>query len=292
MIAITGTNGKLGQAIVAALRDRVSPQQVRLTARTPEKLSKAKSLGFDVARADYDDPASMEKSFAGIEALMLISGMGPNDVRIANHRAAIDAAKKVGCRKVIFTSFINPVPQTKFVWAIPHIDTEAYLKASGLSYVILRDNQYCSNLDSLLVKAIETGIFAVPGASGKVAYITHQDIAAAIIGVMTGKGQDNRIYELTGPEAFNAYDIAAVMSESLNRKITAVEATYDDFAAYFRSIGMPEFVVEGMLSMYAASGAGEYSAISNDVTMLAGRPPVSLREYIKDFVMANTASNQ
>jgi NAD(P)H dehydrogenase (quinone) len=284
MIAITGTNGKLGQAIVAELQDHIPPEQVRLTARTPEKLGNYRSLGFGVIQADYNDPGSMEKAFTGVETLMLISSTGPNEVRIANHRAAIDASKKAGVRRIIFTSFINPVPQTRFIWAIPHIDTEAYLKASGLAYVILRDNQYCSNLDSLLAKAIETGIYAVPGAAGKVAYITHQDIAAAITGVLTGKGQDNKIYELTGPEAFNAYDIAAVMSESLNRKITAVDASYDDFASYFRSVGMPEFVIEGMLSMYAASGAGEYSAISNDVALLSGHRPTSLREYVKNFV--------
>jgi NAD(P)H dehydrogenase (quinone) len=284
MIAITAANGRLGQAIMRATQNHIPAQQVRLTARTPEKLEDFLRQGFDVARADYDDPKGMEKAFSGIETLMLISGAGPNEIRIANHRAAIDAAKKAGVSRVIYTSFINPVPQSKFIWALPHVDTEAYLKASGLTYVILRDNQYAANVDSLLSKAKESGIYAVPGADGKVAYITHQDISAAIVGVMTGKGHDNKIYELTGPEAFNAYDIAAVLSEALNRKITAVEAPFKDFEAYFRSIGMPDFVVEGMLSMYAASGAGEYSAVSNDVATLAGRPPQSLREYIKNFV--------
>jgi len=40
-----------------------------------------------------------------------------------------------------------------------------------------------------LAKAKETGIFASPGAVGKVACIIHQDIAGAIVGVMASDGR-------------------------------------------------------------------------------------------------------
>jgi NAD(P)H dehydrogenase (quinone) len=284
MIAITAANGTLGQAVMAEFQKQISPLQVRLTARNIEKLCDIASLGFDVARADYDDPVSMEKAFRSIDTLLLISGTDPNELKIANHRAAIDAAITAGVRRVVYTSFTNPVPGSKFIWATPHVDTEAYLMGSGLTYVILRDNQYASNLDSLLAQAIETGVFAIPGANGKVAYITHQDIAAAIVGVLTGSGQDNKIYELTGPQAFNAYDIAEVLSQALNREIAVVDAPLESFATYFRSVGMPEYVVKGLVSIYAASGADEYAKVSNDISMLTGRPATSLREYINNFI--------
>lgn len=284
MLAITAANGKLGQAVIAELQKIVAPANVRLTARSTEKLGDLNSLGFEVARADYDDPASMEKAFSGIETLLLISGAGPNEVRIANHRAAIDAAKKAGVKRVVYISFTNPVPGSKFIWAAPYVDAEAYLKASGLIYIILRDNQYALNLDSLLAQAKESGVFAIPGATGKVAYITHQDVASAIVAVLTGKGQDNTIYELTGPEAFNADDIAKVLSAELGKRISVIDATLDSFKEFFRSIGMPEFVVEGLSSIYVASGAGEYSEVSNDVNLLTGKPATSLRDYIRSYL--------
>ena len=283
MLAITAANGKLGHAVIAELQKNVAPAIVRLTARSTEKLGDLNSLGFEVARADYNDPASMEKAFSGIETLLLISGAGPNEVRIANHRAAIDAAKKAGVKRVVYTSFTNPVPGSKFILAAPYVDTEAYLKASGLTYIILRDNQYASNLDNLLAQAKESGIFAIPGANGKVAYITHEDIAAAIVGALTGKAKDNSIYELTGPESFDAHDIAKALSQELSKEIVVVDATLDSFAEFFRSISMPEFLVEGLTSIYAASAAGEYASVSNDVTILAGRPATSLRDYIRSY---------
>ena len=285
MLAITAANGKLGQAVIAELQKlKIAPSNVRLTARSTEKLGDLNIHGFDVERADYDDPASMEKAFAGIDTLLLISSAGPNEARIANHRSAIDAAKKVGVKRIVYTSFTNPTPESKFIWAAPHVDSEAYLKASGLTYIILRDNQYALNLDSLLAQAKESGVFAIPGATGKVAYITHQDVASAIVAVLTGKGQDNTIYELTGPEAFNADDIAKVLSAELGKKISVIDATLDSFKEFFRSIGMPEFVVEGLSSIYVASGAGEYSEVSNDVNLLTGKPATSLRDYIRSYL--------
>jgi len=283
MIAITAATGRLGQAVIAELQKRTPAAQVRLTARSVDRLASWESQGFDIARADYDDPASMETAFAGIETLLLISGAGPNEARIANHRAAVDAAKKAGVRRIVYTSVVNPTPASRFVWAIPHIDTEAYLKASGLEYVILRDNQYAANLDGPLAQTRETGVFAIPGAGGKVAYVSHEDVAAAIAGALTGKAETNAVYELTGSEAFDAEDIAAVLSDALGKPIKAVEAAPEEFAAYFRSINLPEFVVEGLVSLYAASGAGEYAAVTNDAARLAGRPAGSLRDYIARF---------
>lgn len=284
MIAITAATGRLGQAVINEFRRRGLQAGVRLTARSPEKLESLRQEGFEPARADYDDPASMEAAFTGVDTLLLISGAGPNDVRIANHRAAVDAAKKAGVRRIVYTSFVNPTPASKFVWVLPHVDTEAYLKASGLTYVLLRDNQYAANIDNFVSKAAETGVFAIPGASGKVAYVTHEDVAAAIVEVLTGTAEDNATYELTGPQALDAAAIAAELTDILGRPVTAAEAASEDVAAAFRAAGFPEFVVEGLISMYAASGAGEYAAVTKDVAKLTGHPATPLREHLKQVL--------
>lgn len=284
MIAITASNGKLGQAIISELAKIIKPEEIRITARNIEKIKHYQKEGYEVSRADYDDPASLLESFQGVDTLILISGAGPNEVRIANHRNVVDAAKEAGVRRIIYTSVVNPTPSSKFIWAVPHVDTEAYLAKSGLQYFIMRDNLYPSNLDDMLKNAVETDVFAMPGAKGKVAYVTHEDIAASIAGVVKSEIDENCIYELTGSEAFNAYDIAEVLSDKLGRKVSAVDVIVDDFKAYLESLKLPEFVVEGLTSIYVASGEGEYSAVTGDVEMLAGRKASSMRDYLEDFL--------
>lgn len=283
MIAITAATGRLGQAVIKELEARGLGRGVRLTARSPEKLAAHQAKGFEVARADYDDPASLAAAFAGVETLLLVSGMGPNAVRIAHHRAAVDAAKAAGVRRIVYTSSVNPVATSKFVWIIPHVETEAYLKASGLAYVFLRDNQYAANLDGVLAKAKETGVLAMPGAKGKVAYVTHADVAAAAVGALTGAAGDNTAYELTGPAAYDAWDVAKLVSGALGRPIEVADVAIEEYIAGLRAAGLPEFVVEGLSSFAVAAAAGEHAAVTDDVARLSGRPATPLETAIKTF---------
>jgi NAD(P)H dehydrogenase (quinone) len=281
MIVITAASGKLGRAVADELSKRVPVSEITLGARTPAKLEVWKNRGLGVVRADYDDPASLNAAFAGADVVLLISSDGPNEARIRHHKNGIDAAKRTGVKRIVYTSFVNPTPQSKFIWAIAHVETEPYLKASGVPYTILRDNQYASNLDGLIAQATETDTFALPGATGKVAYVTHADIAAAAAAVLTQRGHEYKTYELTGPEALDGFQIAAIISEAVGRQIKAVDLAPEIAASNLRSAGLPEFAVEGIVSMYAAAQAGEYATVTHDVKLLSGRSATPVRAHIK-----------
>ena len=95
-IAITGATGALGRLTIAALKSRLSADQIVALARSPEK---AADLGVTVHAFDYDRPETLEPALAGVDKLLLISG---NEVgsRAAQHRAVIAAAKAAGVKKV------------------------------------------------------------------------------------------------------------------------------------------------------------------------------------------------
>lgn len=272
MIVVTGAGGKLGRLVAAELAARTNPAEVRLASRHPDKLADLAARGFPTVRADFDDPASLAAAFAGAKAVLIISGDAPNEVRIRQHRAAVDAAKAAGVGRVVYTSFTNPTPASRFTFAAIHADTEAYLKASGLTWTILRDNQYAENLGNALAQAKATGTLALPGASGKVAYISRADVAAAVAGALLGSGHDGKTYELTGPEALDLAGVAAAASKALGRPVAAVDGDPAAFAAVFTSFGLPPFLVEALVSIYAAAAAGEFAAVSQDAAKLAGRP--------------------
>lgn len=283
MIVTTGAGGKLGRLVAEALAERGATAEVTLTTRSPEKIADLAAQGFRTAKADYDDPAGMEAAFAGAEVLLLVSADGPNEPRKHQHRAAIDAAKRARVQRVVYTSFTNPVNDSLFPFAWIHADTEAYLKASGLPYTILRNNQYAENLGSALAAAKDSGTLALPGAHGKVAYITRRDIAAAIAGALTQGGHAGKTYELTGPEAVDLAAVAAALSETLGRPVTALDADPKAFGERLASFGLPPFVVEALLGLYAAAAAGECAAVSDDAARLAGRPTESVLSYVRRF---------
>lgn len=281
MIVITAASGRLGKAVAEELAMIVPVDEIRLAARTLEKLDEFKRRGFAVVKGDYDDRRTLDAAFDGADTVLLISGAGPNEVRTRQHRDAVAAAKKAGVTRIVYTSVVNPSPESQFIWARPHYDTEACLKSSGMDYTILRDNPYAANLDDLLVHAVDQGVLAFPGAEGKVAYVTHNDIAAAAAQVLTGQGHANKVYHMTGPESVTGVELAEMLSHATGREVECVNAEPDAFRSMFRSMGFPEFVIEGLISFYQASGAGEYSTVSSDIETLTGRPPKAMQAYIE-----------
>ena len=283
MTVITAASGKLGQTLASAFAAKGLASTVKLAARSPEKLAAQQAQGFAVVAADYDDLASLKAAFAGEDVAVIISGVGPNEARIAQHHNAIEAAKAAGVKRIVYTSATNPAATSRFDWAKAHVATEAELKASGIAYTILRDNSYFSNNDPLFANAKESGVLPFTGIAAKVAYVSHEDVADAIVGAVTGTGHENKVYELSGSEAWSAIDLAAILSEVTGKQISALDVPVSAFEDQFRAMGLPEFVATGVGSFYAALGAGEYAATSHDVETLAGRPSTSAKAYLARF---------
>lgn len=281
MIVISAAGGKLGTALADELVKRGKASGVRLATRAPEKLAHRVSQGFETVRADYGDPASLSAAYSAADIVLVISGEGPNEVRIAQHRNAFEAAKAAGARRILYTSAVNPTSASRFGWARAHEASEATLKSLGVAYTILRDNSYYSNIAALLTQAKETGALPFPGIDAKVAYVDHADVAGALAGALLGEGHENKVYEISGANAYSIVDLAALLTEVAGREVKAVEAPLSAFEENFRTMGWPEFVVEGVAGFFAAMGAGEYAATSQDVERLAGRPSTTARDYVK-----------
>ncbi len=96
-IVITGASGHLGRLTAELVLDRVPASGVILTTRHPEELSGFAERGAEVRTADFDQPKTLAGAFAGGERLLLISTQDLGR-RVAQHRAAIAAAKEVGVR--------------------------------------------------------------------------------------------------------------------------------------------------------------------------------------------------
>lgn len=281
MIVITGAGGQLGRLVASELGRRVAPSGVRLASRETAKLADLAAKGFAVARADFNDSASLQAAFAGATTVLVISGDAPNDIRIQQHRTAIDAAKRAGVGRVVYTSFTNASRASLFPFAWIHADTEAHLRQSGLGYTILRNSQYAENLGNAIAQAKANGALVMPGALGKVAYVTRADIAAATAAVLAGEGHAGRIYELTGPEALDLAGIAAVLSAARGHPVRSVDADPAEYGKVLATVGLPTFLVEALLGIYAAAAAGEYAAVSTDTARLAGRPVEAVSAFVK-----------
>ena len=276
MYFVTGASGKLGQLVTAELAQQGAAPKVTLGSRNPDGLQK----GFKTARFDFDTPETMHRALAGHDRLLLISGDTPVDDRIRQHKAAIDAARAAGVKFIAYTSFTNASANSLFTFARIHAETEAYIKASGLAYRFLRDNQYAENIASTVAHAKETGTFAVYGSKGRVAYVTRADVAKAAVAALLTAPNGGETFEITGPSAYDAADIAGILSRKWGKPVAAAELPREALVGIFKQMQWPAFVIEAIVSLHEASAAGELALVSDDVRKLTGQEPQSLESFL------------
>ena len=186
-LLVTGASGHLGHLAVESLLQRGVPAgDVVAIARTPESIADLTERGVEVRRADYDDRASLEAAFAGVDRLLFVSGSEVGQ-RIAQHTNVIEAAKAAGVGFVAYTSIMR-ADRSDLILAAEHRATEQLLAASGLPHALLRNSWYLENYTGQVASALDQGVVLGAAGDGRVSAATRADFADAAAVVLAGRG--------------------------------------------------------------------------------------------------------
>lgn len=279
-IVITGASGGLaGEVIDALLARGVSPDKLILVTRTPEKLSFLVERGAQVRAGDFNKPDGLPAAFAGGKKLLLISANGSGD-RVAQHTAAIDAARRAGIRYIVYTSWINAVPENPAAVTRDHRLTEDAIRKSGIAYTILRNQRYAEGLIEPGRQAIASGVIVSNSGRGKWAPVARRDCAAAAAAVLTTPGHERQTYEITGPELISEYDFAKLLTQVTGKPVRVVDV---DDATYIETLvksGVPEESAKMAASFGLATRVSAINIKSDVLQLLLGHPPQSVRELL------------
>jgi NAD(P)H dehydrogenase (quinone) len=286
VVAVTGASGHLGRGVAELLLARLDPRDVVLLTRAPDALVTFSARGASVRLADFDEPATLAAAFAGVDRALLISAVDL-ERRTGQHRAAIEAARAVGVAHVAYTSI--PDPEHSPAAAAPsHLATEEAVRESGMAWTFLRNNLYAEFQVPVVARAIETGEHVTSAGAGRTAYVSRDDCAGAAAAVLAGDGHENRVYDVTGPEAVGAEDIAALAAELGGHPVAVVHVDDEALVAGMVSSGMPEAVARVIASFPAAARDGRLGSVSSAVEELTGAPARSLRDVVGAALEAGT----
>ena len=210
-IAITSASGQLGAAIVEASVNLVGGDNVIGLARTPEKAS---SLGIEVRPGDYNSPVDLENSLQGIDHLLLVSGMDAPEKRIEQHRNVIEAAKRAGVSKIIYTSIQGAEEGTAFTPVVQsNRQTETDVRDGGLDWVIGRNGIYIEPDVDYIDQYKQRGEVANCAGDGKCGYTTRSELAYAYARMLTESKHDGQTYNLHG-EAITQQQLTNYLNET------------------------------------------------------------------------------
>ena len=288
-LLVTGASGQLGRLVLDALlaSGKVAPESIVATTRDTAKLADYAQKGVTVRAADFDDPASLDAAFAGAGKVLILStdALDKPGRRLAQHKAAVAAAKKAGAKHILYTSMPQP-DDSRVTFAPDHLGTEEAIKATGIPYTILRDGWYAENLFMSLPHALQTGSWYTASGNGRLAHITRADTAAAIAGALLSAGDESRTYTLTGTKSHTADEIAAIVSAATGKPLNVVHVTDAQLAEGLKAAGLPEGFIPTVVSFDTNTREGKIAMVTDDAEKLSGRKPTSF----EDFVAANKAA--
>ncbi|KAM5355051.1 hypothetical protein ACJ41O_001697 [Fusarium nematophilum] len=305
---LTGADGNLGRIAASYAVEIAKPEdEIVLTTYKEEAIpadlrQSWKDKGAKILTASYDDVDSLKAAFEGAEAVSLISTWLFGEGRRRQAQTVVDAAKECGVKRVCYTSFVGAGIEAENEEDIPflprdHHFIEKIIYASGLDYNIQRNWLYADNIPTLFAPSWkfcgDRWLTNTHGQAG--AYVAREDCGRVQAALLLGRGETNKVYDITGPEAVTNEQVFDWMKSQTGYDGKLVDMPDEELKTWWLDHGLPTdfFGDFSQLPMKLCIGdlmcCGEMLArgfmanTSDSVEKLTGRKPVPFQETLLQY---------
>lgn len=279
-LGVTGAAGPFGRTVVERLLARGAKNIVAIT-RSPDKLADLAAKGVTVRAGDFDDAASLDQAFTGIDRLLIISTdkLGAAGVRLAQHVAAVEAAKRAGVKHFVYTSIPNPYPSATAQVADDHFWTEQAIIATGANWTMLRNSLYMDLLVGQFPQLSGTGQLIHAAGTGRRNLVSRADCAVTAAGALLA-AEGKTIENVTGREALTLDEVAAIVGKKLGKPLAAVAIPGEALIAGMIQHGLPQNLAATFAAFDTDTARGYFALTGDAVERLGGRQPETLAEFL------------
>lgn len=308
-LLLTGVDGNLGSEAARVLLTLTDKSNIILTGYSPEVLKTYSDQGIETRVADFNNIEGLKEAFSGAERLALISMPFVGAKRQAAHKNAIDAAKAVGVKQIIYTSLVNAADETNpSVEKKDHIYTEKYIQSLGLDYIFLRNSQYAEAMITNYFTYVKSdGVLKNSQGDGKMAYISRRDCAKAVAhALVKGDKYPKKIFDINGPELMTISQFCEIGNKATGNHVTYKFITDEENYQVFDAMGVPRttdgvfkdgseapFSSDGMVTFAQAIREGKMDNFTKDFEELTGDKALTVQymfEHNSEFQIGDRHS--
>lgn len=277
-IAISAVSGQLGSAIATEILTRRPGQNVIGLARSPEKV---RLDGVEVRPGEYTDEAAMTASLTGVDTFVMVSLNTPPEVRTGQHRVALNAAKRAGVRRVVYTSVQGAETGTAFSPVIQsNRTTESDLLQLGFDVTVGRNGIYIEPDVDYIETYAAAGEITNSAGDGMCGYTTRAELAAAYANMALDDAHVGRTYNLHGPRMTQA-QLAGFLNSAFGTRLTYRPLSIEAYRAD-RTAALGAVMGTIIAGIYEGIRAGVFDKPS-DYETAAGRPHQSWDAYFSEL---------
>ncbi len=268
-ILVVGASGTVGSELSRLLAEQGHDVR-RATSRAP--------TGPGQVQLDVVSGGGLAHAFEGIERAFLLCPPGhANQHELL--KPLIDQARASGVRHVVLMSAMGANADA----AAPLRQAELHLERSGLRWNIIRPNWFMQNFNTFWLGGIRAeGTIALPVGRARGSFIDARDIAAVAASLLNRDDLANRDFDLTGAEALDHDEVAAMLSRETGRTIRFQDITPEAMLAGLLQAGLPAPYAEFLVLILGFFKAGYSERITDAVQAITGRAPRRFVDYARE----------
>jgi uncharacterized protein YbjT (DUF2867 family) len=276
---VTGATGNIGSRVVERLLR--GGERPRVLARDAAKAARRYGDRVDVRVGDFDDSASLSAAVDGVDVVFLVTAGA--DLAEKDKRAA-DVAKSAGVRLLVKLSTDDVAHGVGTgVW---HREGEAAIRDSGVGFVFVQPSGFMDNFLNWADAIKADGVIRCAAGEGVIPFIHCDDIADVAIAAMTEPHYAGQSLPVTGPEALSFAEMTAKVGAAIGRELRFEPRSEDDERRAQAAWGSPQAMIEARLSIFRAMRDGRLTAVSDNVTKILGREPISFDQWAQQNAAA------
>ena len=260
-------------------------QNVKASVHTQSKANKFKDQnGIDTVSIDFYKPETIADAFRHVDRVFLLTPPSPDMTNL--YSTLITEAKKNDIKYIVKLSVIGADIEPGITIGRLHRQEEKIIEESRIPYTFLRSGAFMQNFVNFFGQTIrEQNAIYLPVGEGKVSFVDVRDIAAAAAAlVINNHAQDeNKAYDITGQEALSYAQAAEVLSKELGRKISYIDIPEESARKGMKENGMSDWLVDGLLEIYAIIRAGHAAQTTTSIEEITGRKPILFSQFVKDY---------
>lgn len=267
---VIGAQGTVGAALAAALQAQGHAVR-RATRRAPG--------GADEVQVDLLQGSGLDAAFDGVDGAFLMSPPGHVDQdRLLGLQLA--AAQRAGVRKAVLMSAMGADADP----SSPLRQAELALQASGLAWNVIRPNWFMQNFNSYWLAGIRAqGQILLPTGNAKGSFIDARDIADVAARLLTGTALEGQAFDLTGPQALDHAEVAAILAREAGRPIGYTDVPPEALRPHLLAAGLTPAYADFLLMILGFFKAGYAERVTEAVPRITGRPARRLEDYARDY---------
>jgi uncharacterized protein YbjT (DUF2867 family) len=272
---VTGATGNIGSLVIPELVKR--GVSVRAYIRDAAKASPLSAQGVTLFEGDFSDQQTLNRAAESVDAVLAITPANPKAAE--QGEAILKAARNAGTPYYVRISAIGAAPDAPTANGQLHYESDQALIASGLPFTILRPHFYMQNLFASVETIGAEGNLYWGMGNGKLGMIDIRDIADCCVSLLLHGGHEGKIYTPTGPASISFYEIASIITKSLDKPVQYIPVSPEAVGAALQEAGWDEWNIQLMMDYARAYAAGWGDFVNDDVEIITGHPPCSFAQF-------------